>query len=231
MRFDLLAEPGGVDDQIAPSRRAPGLHVVTASAACRAPSAAAWAQLSVSGRMRSPRPAARIMACARQPLSCVRRAAVQRALLGPFRLEAVAPARSISAARLGRMVGAEVADIDVERHGALLGPGVQAHVRLGQQHRGRDAARPVRRAGKGVEQLVDRLQAGRLARPARTSRPARCASVSQAASQRHSYRSAVRCRPCMAAHCSSDAARRAAAAVGRMAAGRRTRPVKSPGFP
>jgi hypothetical protein len=50
--------------------------------------------------------------------------------------------------RLGRMVAAEIADVHIERHAALLGPGVDAQVRFGQQHRGRHAARPLGVAGK-----------------------------------------------------------------------------------
>ncbi len=61
-RLDLLAQPGGVDHH----RREPAgrqrLQRATASAACRAPRAGAWACASVSGRMRSPRPAARTIA-------------------------------------------------------------------------------------------------------------------------------------------------------------------------
>ncbi len=56
------------------------------------------------------------------------------------------------------MIRAEIADIDIRRDGALLWPGVQAHVGFGQEHRGGDPARPTRRGGKGVEQLIDRLQ-------------------------------------------------------------------------
>jgi hypothetical protein len=86
---------------------------------------------------------------------------VQRALLGPFRVKA--PYQRIhQAARPVRVVGAEVADVHVQRHGFLLGPGVNAHMRFGQQHGGRDAARAVHGVGKGVEQLVDGLQAGGL---------------------------------------------------------------------
>ena len=43
--------------------------------------------------------------------------------------------------RLVRMVGAEVADIDIQRHGALLGPGVHTQVRLAQQDSRCHAAR------------------------------------------------------------------------------------------
>src|SRR5690242_9178017 len=81
-------------------------------------------QVSVSGRMRSPRPAARIIAWA--PLM---KAAgnvgsfaippVERALFGPLRLEAVDQRRH-QAARLRGMVLGEITDIDVQRDSALL---------------------------------------------------------------------------------------------------------------
>ena len=60
------------------------------------------------------------------------------------------------------MVIAEIADVHVQRHRALLGPGVDAQMRFGQQHRGGDATGAqlalVQRCGKAVEQLGHGLQ-------------------------------------------------------------------------
>ena len=57
------------------------------------------------------------------------------------------------------MVGAQVADVDVQRGTTLLRPGVHAQVRLGQQHGGRDAAGAMHRGRKGMKHLPHRLQA------------------------------------------------------------------------
>src|SRR5438552_13834387 len=42
---------------------------------------------------------------------------------------------------LGRIVGRVVADVHVDRHEAVLGPGVNREVRFGEQHRARHALR------------------------------------------------------------------------------------------
>ena len=60
--------------------------------------------------------------------------------------------------RLGRLVATKITHIHIQRHGGFFGPGVHAQVRLGQQHRGSDAARPIGTGGKAVHQLVDGLQ-------------------------------------------------------------------------
>ena len=58
------------------------------------------------------------------------------------------------------MITAKVAYIDIQRHGKLLGPGVNAQMRLRQKHRGRDATRAVLRGGKSVKKVGDRLKPG-----------------------------------------------------------------------
>jgi chromosome partitioning protein len=62
--------------------------------------------------------------------------------------------------RLGGMVGSEIAHIHIHRHPGLLGPGVHAQVRFGQEHRGGHAAGAVWRGGERMGQLIDGLQAG-----------------------------------------------------------------------
>ena len=62
------------------------------------------------------------------------------------------------AVRLGGMVAAKVADVHVHRDTHLLGPGVHAQVRLGQEHRSRHAAGAMFCSRKTVRELVDRLQ-------------------------------------------------------------------------
>ena len=60
--------------------------------------------------------------------------------------------------RLYRMIGTEIAHVHIQRDGVLLGLGVHAQVRLGQQHRGSDTARALGCGREGVKQLVHRLQ-------------------------------------------------------------------------
>ena len=67
---------------------------------------------------------------------------------------------------LGRVVGGEVADVDVERHAGALGPGVDRQVRLGQQHGAGDAARLALVVGESEELLVDHGEPGRVDRVA-----------------------------------------------------------------
>ena len=59
----------------------------------------------------------------------------------------------------GRMVAAKIAHVHIQRHRALLGPSVNAQVRLGQQHSGSHPARPQRCRRKTVKQLGYGLQA------------------------------------------------------------------------
>ena len=59
-----------------------------------------------------------------------------------------------------RVVGAEVAHVDVGRHAAQLGPRVHREVRLDQQHDAGDALRLAVVADERMEQAADRAQAG-----------------------------------------------------------------------
>ena len=60
--------------------------------------------------------------------------------------------------RLGGMIAAKVAHVHIQRDCLLLRPGVQAHMRLCQQHGGGESAGRCARHGKGVKQLGHGLQ-------------------------------------------------------------------------
>lgn len=61
---------------------------------------------------------------------------------------------------LGRVVTAKVADIHVQRHRAVFGPGVDTQMALGQQQRGGDPARAVGGGREAVKDFVHHLQPG-----------------------------------------------------------------------
>jgi hypothetical protein len=126
--------------------------------------------------MRSPRPAARIIAgvtagvIAGVTAGSSQPAALERVPRRAHRREALdQPTEQRLCAR--RVVLPEVADVDVDGGGIELGPGVHRHVRFGEQQHAGDADR---RTGacvgprlEAVEDLGDRRQAGRLrSRPA-----------------------------------------------------------------
>jgi hypothetical protein len=111
--------------------------------------------VSVSGRMRSPRPGREDDALHRAaPASAVPRCTAWRSTMA--RREGGGQ-RGQQRVRTRRVVGAEVAHVDVERRRAELGPGVHGQVRLGEQH---DAGHAARR-GEAMEQLADRVQSAR----------------------------------------------------------------------
>ena len=134
---DLFFEPGGVDDDLAHAAARPAPRGATRSAACRAPPAAAWACVGE-------RPHALAAAGGEDHrlhgASCTRRRA---AALEACRSTDAGAKAAISDChqRFGarRVVGAEVADIDVERRRLELGPGVDRQVRLGEQDDAGDA--------------------------------------------------------------------------------------------
>jgi transketolase len=72
--------------------------------------------------------------------------------------------------RLGRMVGAKVAHIHIHRYPGLLGPGVHAQVRFGQQHGGGDAAGAVVGNGQRHPRPCNGRRAGKPT-PATLARP------------------------------------------------------------
>ena len=194
---DLLLEPGGVDDDLAHAAARQRLEVPLDQRLAVHLAAAAWG----SGRSAA--------ACARRgrrpgsiAFMSVAVAAVERVALDPAPARTRPPARPSAPRRLGRVVGAEVADVDVERRRLELGPGVHGEVRLGQQHR-RRSRRPAPSApwpGEAVEQLADRRAGRRAATAAEAARRAGCAARSRRPrSAAQPRRSAVRCRPCMGA--------------------------------
>ena len=66
--------------------------------------------------------------------------------------------------RFVRMISSKITHIHIDRNRLCLRPGVDAQVRLCQEHRGRHTARAMAVGRKGVGQVVNRLQAADLYR-------------------------------------------------------------------
>jgi hypothetical protein len=223
--FDLLAQPGGVDDQSVKPRR-PAPPGASRISGLPRTSSRGLGQASVSGRIRSPRPAARIIACTEAGVLTRRLPRGRASAAASIRAGSAAPARTSARAPWPKVAVAVRRRRRRRVTPRSLGPGVHAEVRFGQQQRGVRPPGP----SSGREPWTCRPPAARplhrLAAPGAELGP----SDSQRSSQRHWYRSAVRCRPRMG---SNSRAKPGTNITGCWPVSRRVgaRPVKSPGSP